>query len=81
MRTARANKHTQKWEIGDLRLLPLVMRTKAQEKQLKHLAERAIEAKRLSFAGAAPPNELAAYVRRLTEDLGAHAPAYLRPPA
>ena len=74
-------KHTQKWEIGDLRLLPLVMPTKAQEKRLKELAERAIQAKRLSFAGAVPPNELAAFVRRLTEDLSAHAPAYLRPPA
>ena len=74
-------KHTQKWEIGDLRQLPLAMPTKAQEKRLTELAEKAIEAKRLTFAGAAPPNELAACVRRLTEDLSAHAPAYLRPPA
>jgi hypothetical protein len=57
------------------------MPTAAQEKRLKELAERAIEAKRLSFAGAVPPNELAAYVRRLTEELSAHAPGYLRPPA
>ncbi len=74
-------KHNQDVEINDLRRMPLVMPTKAQEKRLTELAEKAIEAKRLTFAGAAPPNELAAYVRRLTEDLSARAPAYLRPPA
>ena len=74
-------KHTQKWEIGDLRQLPLAMPTKAQEKRLKELAERATEAKRLSFAGSAPANDLVAFVRDVSQKLTASAPAYLRPSA
>jgi hypothetical protein len=74
-------KHTQKWEIGDLRQLPLVMPTRGQEKRLKELAERAMEAKRLTFAGATPPNKLAASVRALADELAAKAPAYLHPSA
>jgi len=74
-------KHTQKWEIGDLRQLPLVMPTRAQESRLKELAERAREAKRLTFARDSPANDLVALVRRLSEELTASAPAYLRPSA
>lgn len=74
-------KHTQKWEIGDLRQLPLVMPTKTQEKRLKELAEQAMEAKRLTFTGATPSNELVASIRNLSEKLVAHGPAYLRPAA
>jgi hypothetical protein len=74
-------KHTQKWEIGDLRQLPLVMPTKAQEKQLKEVAERARDAMRLFFAGTAPANDLVAFVRDVSQKLTASAPAYLRPSA
>lgn len=74
-------KHTQKWEIGDLRQLPLVMPTRGQEKRLKELAEQAMEAKRLTFVGATPPNKLAASVRALADELAAKAPAYLHPSA
>ena len=74
-------KNTQKWEIGDLRQLPLVMPTRGQEKRLKELAEQAMEAKRLTFAGATPPNKLAASVRALADELAAKAPAYLHPSA
>jgi hypothetical protein len=77
----RKGEHTQKWEIGDLRQLPLVMPTRGQEKRLKELAERAMEAKRLTFAGATPPNKLAASVRALADELAAKAPAYLHPSA
>ena len=73
--------HTAKWEIGGIRQLPLVMPTKAQEKRLKELAEQAMEAKRLTFAGASPSNELVASVRDLSEKLAAHGPAYLYPSA
>jgi len=73
--------HTWMAQISDIRMMPLVMATAAQQKRLAELAQKAIEAKRLSFAGAVPPNELAAYIRRLTEELSAHAPVYLRPPA
>ncbi len=69
------------YEMSDLRQLPLVMPTKAQEKRLKELAERAMDAKRLSFVGEAPSNELAAFVRGLSDELAAKAPAYLRPSA
>jgi hypothetical protein len=40
-----------------------------------------MEAKRLTFAGATPPNELVASVRALSDELAAKAPAYLRPSA
>lgn len=40
-----------------------------------------MEAKRLAFAGAMPGNELVAYVRGLSDELAAKAPAYLRPAA
>ena len=74
-------KHTQKWEIGDLRQLPLVMPTKAQERRLTELGEWATEAKRLTFTNAAPSNELVAALRDLTKELSACAPVYLRPDA
>jgi hypothetical protein len=57
------------------------MPTKAQEKRLKELAERATEAKRLSFAGSAPANEMVAFVRDVSQELTVSAPAYLRPSA
>ena len=62
-------------------MMPLVMPTRGQEKRLKELAERAMAAKRLTFAGATPPNELVASVRALSKELAAKAPAYLRPAA
>lgn len=74
-------KHTQKWEIGDLRQVPLVMPARAQEKRLNGLAERALEAKRLTFTGDSPANDLVAFVRGVSEQLTASAPAYLRPSA
>ena len=42
---------------------------------------QAMEAKRLTFAGATPPNELSASVRALEIELAAKAPAYLKPDA
>jgi type II secretory pathway component HofQ len=57
------------------------MPTRGQEKRLKELAEQAMEAKRLTFAGATPPNKLAASVRALADELAAKAPAYLQPSA
>jgi hypothetical protein len=74
-------KHTQKWEIGDLRLLPLVVPTRAQAARLSQLAGQALAAKRLSFSGAVLPDELVGYTRKLARYLLAGAPAYLRPPA
>jgi hypothetical protein len=72
-------KHNQDVEINDLRMMPLVMPTRRQAKRLKELAEQAMEAKRLTFAGATPPNEVVAAVRGLSDELAAKAPAYLRP--
>ncbi|MBI2946743.1 MAG: hypothetical protein HYY23_03795 [Verrucomicrobia bacterium] len=74
-------KHTQKWEIGDLRQIPLVMPTPAQAATLESLAKLALTAKRLTFAGQSPSNELAAAVRALGEELEQDAPAYLHPSA
>jgi hypothetical protein len=73
--------HAWMAHISDLRMMPLVMPTRGQEKRLKELAEQAIDAKRLTFAGPTPPNELMASVRALSDKLAADAPAYLRPAA
>lgn len=69
------------YEITDLRMLPVVIPTKAQEKRLAELAERAMAVKKLGFSGGEVPNELAKYARELAAELEAKAPAYLRPPA
>ncbi|MDD2763250.1 MAG: hypothetical protein PHE83_04645 [Opitutaceae bacterium] len=74
-------KHTQKWETGDLRQLPIVIPTTAQAKRLRELAERAMEAKRCEFANQPPSQALAAFCRSAKDALVAHAPAYLRPAA
>ncbi len=76
MRFAR---NTAKWEIGDLRALPLAMPTPAEEERLTTLAGRAIEAKRLTFTDEQQSHELAAYSRELAAELTAHAPGYLKP--
>jgi hypothetical protein len=74
-------RHTQKWEIGDLRALPIVMPTSEQAIRLTELAEHAILAKRSSFAGELPDQDLVVYVRALNDELMSNAPSYLRPPA
>ncbi len=74
-------KNNQDVEINDVRMMPLVMPKPGQEKRLKELAEQAMEAKRLTFAGTTPPNELVSFVRGLSDELAAKAPAYLRPSA
>lgn len=73
--------HTWMAQISDLRMMPLVIPTPAQERRLRELAERAMEAKQLSFEDAPPSPELAAAVREVGEGLLAKAPAYLHPPA
>jgi hypothetical protein len=74
-------KHNQDIEVNDLRMMPLVMPTRAQESRLDKLAGLALAAKRHHFAGQSPSHELAAEVRALGEELFAQAPAYLRPDA
>lgn len=74
-------KHTQKWEIGDLRQMPLIMPTKRQENQLKALAELCLEAKRLALDAKPATQELAATARQWIGELRAAAPQYLQPPA
>lgn len=73
--------HTWMAQISDVRMMPLAMPTRGQEKRLKELAEWAMEAKRLTFVGATPPNELVASVRALSDELAAKAPTYLHPSA
>jgi hypothetical protein len=74
-------KHTQKWEIGDLRLLPVVMPTSDQSHRLAELARQAMLAKQLSFTGRTPPDDMVSFVRGLARDLLTGAPAYLQPSA
>ena len=74
-------RHTQTWEIGDLRTIPLVIPTANQRSRLRELAERAIVSKRLTFTQLNPAQELISYVRAMSEDLSSNAPAYLHAPA
>lgn len=74
-------KHNQDVEINDLRMMPLVMPTKAQAERLEMLAIQAMEAKRLTFTAETVPHSLAASVRELSQQLLDSAPAYLRPSA
>jgi hypothetical protein len=74
-------KHTQKWEIGDMRQIPVIMPTTAQSKRLRELAERAMEAKRCEFTNQPPSQPLAAFCRTAKDALVAFAPAYLLPDA
>ena len=74
-------RHTQKWEIGDLRALPVVIPNADQADRLIDLAQHAIAAKRVSFKGELPDQHLVVYVRLLNDELQAIAPTYLRPPA
>ncbi len=73
--------NTNKYEIGDLRMLPLVAPTDAQQAGLASLAQAAIAAKRLTFADGQPSHELVVFSRELAAELTAHAAAYLKPDA
>jgi len=73
--------HTNKYEPTDLRMMPLVIPTRAQARRVSELAAHAIEAKRLTFTNQPPPNELVSFCRQLAQHLSAAAPPYLRPPA
>jgi Eco57I restriction-modification methylase len=73
--------NTNKYEITDLRMLPLVIPSAKQAKRLVELADRAIASKQLIFTRALPSNDLVAYVRQLVDKLTARAPTYLKPPA
>ena len=73
--------HTQKWEIGNLRQLPIVMPTRPQHARLQELANLCIEAKRAEFSNTPPPNSLVARTREIADALRDAAPAYLHPSA
>jgi hypothetical protein len=73
--------HTAKWEIGNMRQLPIVIPSVAQAKRLDRLARLAIAAKRHGFAGETPPDDLVGECREIAVGLIAGAPAYLQPPA
>jgi len=77
----RFHQHTAKWEIGNLRQIPIVMPTKVQETRLSELTTLAMSAKRHEFAATPPTNDLVSRVRELGESLRNRAPAYLRPSA
>jgi hypothetical protein len=69
--------HTQKWEIGNLRQLPIVIPTRPQRTHLQELARFSIDAKRAEFSNQLPPNPLVARTREIAAELRAHAPVYL----
>ena len=73
--------HTQKWEIGNLRQLPIVMPTRSQHRRLEELADLCIEAKRVEFTNNPPSNELVARTRSIGEELRSDGPGYLHPGA
>jgi len=74
-------RHTQTWEIGDLRTIPIVIPSKGQSYRLRELTETAMTAKRLSFGRQAPDQEFIAHVRTLNDELQSKAPSYLHAPA
>ena len=73
--------HTQKWEIGNLRQMPIVMPNKRQQDSLAKLASLAMAAKRHEFSGTSPDNDLVARVRVISARLRADGPDYLQPSA
>jgi hypothetical protein len=73
--------NTNKYEITDLRMLPVAIPGFHQARRLAQLAEWAITAKRLVFNGEAPSNELTAFARSLDQQLWGEGPPYLRPDA
>jgi len=73
--------HTQKWEIGNLRQIPLVIPTKAQGARLGELARLAMACKRAEFARTMPAAEVVARTRELGRTLREEAPTYLQPSA
>jgi hypothetical protein len=73
--------HTWMAQISDVRMMPMVISTRAQAARLERLAGLALAAKRLQFDGQSPAHELAAEVRAIGEELFAKAPPYLRPDA
>jgi len=73
--------HTQKWEIGGLRAMPLVMPSDTQHAALDELATLAMSAKRHEFAGTGPADGLVSRVREIGEGLRRDGPAYLQPSA
>jgi hypothetical protein len=73
--------HTQKWEIGNLRQVPLVVPTASQSVVLSELTTLAMAAKRHEFTGTAPPDTLVSRVREIGDRLRHGAPTYLRPSA
>ena len=77
----RFHQHTAKWEIGNLRQMPIVMPNKKQHSALAELATLAMATKRHEFAGSTPANDLVSRVREIGERLRADAPSYLRPSA
>lgn len=74
-------KHTAKWEIGDMRQIPIVLPTPAQETELSALARQCMAMKRASYAGDSLDQEQVAEVRAWSKRLQQDAPDYLRPPA
>jgi len=74
-------KHNQDIEINDMRMMPVVIPTRAQHTRLKGLAQLCIEAKRADFTNQPPPNPLVARTRTITAELRDHAPSYLHPTA
>jgi len=74
-------KHNQDIEINDMRMMPVVIPTRAQHTRLQELAELCIEAKRTEFTNTPPPNALVARTREIAGQLRAQAPAYLHPSA
>lgn len=73
--------HTAKWEIGNLRQLPVVVPTTKQARLLKALADLANTAKKATFHDDPVSQETIATAREWRERLSSSAPDYLRPPA
>ena len=73
--------HTWMAQISDVRMMPIVIPSRAQHTRVQELAKLCIEAKRAEFTNTPPPNSLVARTREIAGELQADAPACLRPSA
>ena len=74
-------KHNQDIEVNDVRQIPIVLPTSAQESELAELARQCMALKRAAYAGTALAQEQVVEVRTWARRLQQEAPDYLRPPA
>jgi hypothetical protein len=73
--------HTWMAQISDIRMMPIVIPTRAQHARVQELAMLCSETKHAEFTNTPLPNALVARTREIASQLRAQVPAYLHPSA